>query len=416
MKIKKIVIKIILIALIILPQCSVLAVNTENVPNLYSESAILIDTKTDLTLYEKNSTKKMYPASTTKILTAIIALEQCNLDEKIIVSKSAISQVPEGYSTCYLASGEEVPALDLITMFLVHSGNDAGYVLAEHISGSTQKFAELMNKKALELGCKNSNFTNPCGIHDDNHFSTAYDLYLIAKYCMKNDNFRKIVSQKQCIIPATNKTGVRKYSNTNELLNPSSKYYLKNCIGIKTGYTSQAKNCLISSCLEDNLEFIAVVLGGDNTEKGDNSRFVDSKTLFQYGYSNYSMKTIAKKGDILTTVEVKNAIKENKNLDLLLEDDINALVKNTDDNFEYTISLNPKISAPISQNTCLGTITYTINGITYSGNLLASNNVEKNNYTILILSVSLGSLLILIIIFNLKSKKHKKKRKYYNEY
>ena len=128
------------------------------------------------------------------------------------------------------------------------------------------------------------------------------------------------------------------------------------------------------------------------------------------------MKTIAKKGDILTTVEVKNAIKENKNLDLLLEDDINALVKNTDDNFEYTISLNPKISAPISQNTCLGTITYTINEITYSGNLLASNNVEKNNYTILILSVSLGSLLILIIIFNLKSKKHKKKRKYYNEY
>ncbi len=153
--------------------------NQENL-NIHSDAAILMDYKTGTVLYSKASEEKMYPASTTKILTAIIALEKCNLDDIVTVSKSAISAIPSGYSSAYLSEGEEISVNDLITVFLVHSANDAGYILAEHISGSIEEFAKLMNEKALEIGCKNTHFTNPSGIHDENHYTTAYELDLIA--------------------------------------------------------------------------------------------------------------------------------------------------------------------------------------------------------------------------------------------
>lgn len=182
--------------------------------NIHSDAAILMDYKTGTVLYSKASEEKMYPASTTKILTAILALEKCNLDDVVTVSKSAISSIPSGYSSAYLSEGEEISVNDLISVFLVHSANDAGYVLAEHISGSIDEFANLMNEKALEIGCKNTHFTNPSGIHDENHYTTAYDLALIAKYCMQNSKFRNIVSMKTCTINSTNKFGIRKYTNT----------------------------------------------------------------------------------------------------------------------------------------------------------------------------------------------------------
>lgn len=418
MKAKNIFIILILILFLIIPSGYVQAKDSKENLNIYSEAAILIDSNTGVVLYEKNSKQKMYPASTTKILTAIIALEKCNLDEKVTVSKSAISAIPPGYSSCYLSEGEEISVNDLLTVFLVHSANDAGYVLAEYISGSIDNFAELMNQKANELGCENSHFVNPSGIHNNNHYSSAYDMSLIAKYCMKNKTFRSIVSKRNCVISPTNKFDTRQYVNTNDLLNPSSKYYLENCIGIKTGYTSEAKNCLISCCTQNNLELISVVLGGAYTETGDSVRYVDSRTLFEYGYSNYSLKTIAKKGDIMTSLEVANGTKDTKNLDLSLENDIKALVKNSETNPEYDISLNETISAPISQNNCVGTISYNINGITYTENLLASHDVEQNNSLILILEISLGLLIILIAItiISLKFKNTKKKSKHYYNY
>ena len=233
--------------------------------NIYSEAAILIDSKTGQILYEKNAYTKKYPASTTKILTAILAIENCNLNDTVTVTKSAISAVPAGYSSANLIEGEKITIQNLLIVFLVHSANDAGYVLAEHVSGSIDNFSRLMNEKVLSLGCENTHFTNPSGIHDDSHYTTAYDLSLIAKYCMQNETFRNLVSMQTCTIPSTNKSTTRKYSNTNNLIDPSSKFYLKECIGIKTGYTSEARNCLVSSCIKDNLELICVVLDGDLT-------------------------------------------------------------------------------------------------------------------------------------------------------
>ena len=390
--------------------------NTPTSPNVYSDAAILIDSKTGNILYAKNSEEKLYPASTTKILTAILALEKCNLDDVITVSKSAISSIPSGYSSAYLSEGENISISDLITVFLVHSANDAGYVLAQHISGSIDEFAKLMNEKALEIGCKNTHFTNPSGIHDENHYTTAFDLALIARYCMQNSTFRNIVSMKTCTINSTNKFGVRKYTNTNDLINPSSKYYLEECVGIKTGYTAQAKNCLISACSKNNIGLICVVLGANQLQNGESSRYQDSINLFKYGYSNYSNKTFANKNDIIKTIEIKNGTQATRNLDLILEDSISGLIKNDSKLPEPSIVLKNNISAPIASGTILGTMTYTIDNIQYTKNLIASHDVEQDSFLLLIFKFTLGILIILIIItliFSKSKKKRKKKKHYY---
>lgn len=389
-------------------------ISQDNNLYIYSDAAILIDSKTGFVLYSKNSDEKKYPASTTKILTAIIALEKCNLNDIVTVSKSAISSIPSGYSSAYLSEGEEISVNDLITVFLVHSANDAGYILAEHISGSIEDFAELMNQKAKEIGCENTHFTNPSGIHDENHYSTAYDLALIARYCMQNSTFKKIVSQKSCTINSTNKSDIRKYTNTNDLINPSSKYYLEECVGIKTGYTKEAKNCLISACAKNNLGLICVVLGANQINGGESSRYIDSINLFKYGYSNFSLRTFATKDDVLSTIEVSNGTKDTRNLDLVLEDSISGILNNSDDIPAPQITLKDNISAPIAKNTVLGTVTYSKGSISYTKNLLASHDVELDTNLMFIFGISLGFILILILILFVNSKKKKNRKfKYY---
>lgn len=376
--------------------------------NIYSEAAILIHSNTGLVLYSKNGDDKVYPASTTKVLTAILTIEKGNLSDTATTSYDAISVIPSGYSSAYLSEGEEMSVENLLKVLLVHSANDAANVLAEYISGTIDEFVNLMNEKALELGCENTHFVNTNGIHDENHYTTAHDLAIITKYCMQNQTFRDLVSLKTCTIPATNKSEERKYTNTNDLIKPSSSYYYEDCIGGKTGFTSQAKNCLISVCSRNGLELIAVVLGAAQTDDGRSARYVDSTTLFNYGYSTFSISKIATKSTVIDTIEIKNANSDTKNLDLILESDINALVKtNSQDDINYDITLNDDLTAPIAANSVVGTITYTVEGLSYTKNLLASHDVIKNNIFIWILRFFL-ILIILVLIFIVLFKKLKK--------
>lgn len=379
--------------------------------NIYSDAVILIENQTGKTLYEKNSEQKMYPASTTKILTAILAIEKGNLGDKVTVTKSAIAQMKSGYSSAYLSEGEIISVEELLEVLLVHSANDASNVLAEYISGSIENFVNLMNEKAIQLGCTNTHFVTTNGLHDDNHYTTAKDLAIIARYCMQNETFRKIVSMKKCLIPATNKSDQRVYKNTNDLINPSSGYYYPGCIGIKTGFTSEAKNCLISACSKNGLQVIAVVLGSSITENHKSARYVDSKTLYDYAYSNYSIKNIAKASSIIKTVEVKNATDETKSLDLKLEKELNVLLNNKDkENIQTEITINDNISAPIATNAVVGNIVYLVGNDKYTINLLASHDVVKKENIIWILRLCLILVfltLIIFVIFKL-SKKFKK--------
>lgn len=379
--------------------------------DISAESAILINSSTGQILYSKNAEERRYPASTTKILTAIIAIENCSLDEKVIASYDAIMAIPSGYSNAEIRVGEELTVKELLEVFLVHSANEAGFILAEHISGSINNFANLMNQKITEIGCKNTHFTNPSGLHDKDHYSTAYDLSLIAKYCMQNDTFRNIVSMRSCTIEPTEKHEKRYFLNTNDMLNPKSKYYDEYVIGIKTGFTSQAKNCLIAGYRKNNIELISVVLGSSqNTPKGLSGKFTDTKTLFDYGINNYSNKTIASKGQVLTQVKIEHATPDTQNLDLILQDDINAFVFNSKDlsSLEPKIKFNKNLSAPIAENTILGTVTYNIDGVPYTGNLVASHSVEGSIFLEIILKL-VFAIIILFIVYELMYSKKKKK-------
>lgn len=375
--------------------------DTDNI-DISAESAVLIDSSSEKTLYAKNDTQKMYPASTTKIVTAILTIENCKLDDVVTVPYEAISQIPSGYSIAALQAGEQLTVDQLLRLMLVHSANDAANVLAYHVSGSLEGFASLMNQKVADLGLEHTHFTNPSGMQNENHYTTAHDLALIMKYCMKNLTFRTLAGLKSCIIPATNKYEGRVFQTTNELLiydtsNVQSNYYYKYAIAGKTGYTTEAKNCLVSVANKDGFELICVVLGAGVGYNNLSGKFVDTKSIFEYGYSNYSIKKLRDSNAIATQITINNATKETKDLDLLISNDITALVTNDDSDTEFTpqITLQDNLLAPIAQGQVVGKITYTVDGIDYSSDLIASHNVEVSGYTVLIIQI----ILIVIILF-----------------
>ena len=382
--------------------------------SINSKAAVLVENNTGKILYEKNSTEKMYPASTTKIMTAILVLENCNLSDIVTVSASALDNIPSGYVTCNLQVGEELSVENLMYALMVPSANDAACVLAEHVGGSIQGFSNMMNSKALELGCTNTHFVNPNGIHDDAHYSTAYDMYLIADYAIKNPSLKKFITATTYTLPATNKypNTDRVLKTTNQLINPDSEnYFYEYAIGIKTGYTSQAGNCLLSMSSRDGLEFITVTLGGSATSSGLNARYIDTKELFNYAYDNFTLTKLKEENTIIETIEIENATKETKSLDLIIEDTITVFnnVKTKTNEIIPEIKLNENLLAPITKGDVVGTIKYTVDSVEYTSKLLANSDVvEKQDMSIYVL---IGGIIILFIAISIMPKKKSKKKK-----
>lgn len=379
---------------------------------LVSKSAIIMDTNTGKVLYSKDENEKMYPASTTKIVTAILTLEHCDINDQITVSYDAVMSIPDGYSTAYLQIGENLTVEQLLELLLVHSANDAANVLAEHVGGSIDSFVSMMNTKVNELGLSNTHFTNTYGKHDDNHYTTASDLAKIMIYCIKNENFRKIAGKASCAIPTTNLYGTRKYNSTNELIVPTNTNYYEYLTCGKTGYTTQAGDCLVSCAYKDGLELVCVILGG-KTVGNESTRFSETRKLYEYVFSNYQIKTLVNKEDILSSISIENATKKTKDLELLSDKTISALIKNstTDEELNPTISLNQNIKAPINEGEILGTATYNVNGETYSTYLVASHSVEKSYFLAIIIASSLAILLILYVIMKSRNKSKKRRKK-----
>lgn len=243
-------------------------------PLTYSENITVIDRKTLSVLYEKNAYEKVAMASTTKIMTCIIILENCSLNETVTVSKKAASV--HG-STLGLITDMKISVLDLLYGLMLRSGNDCAIALAEHLAGNVENFSVLMNQKAKELGLHNTNFVTPHGLDDENHYTTAYELALLTNYALNNEEFKSIVSTKNYTISFNG--GNRTISNTNELLGNLNGVY-----GVKTGFTFNAGRCLVSACKRDALDIIVVVLGA-NTKS---IRTKDSSALINYIFNNYS--------------------------------------------------------------------------------------------------------------------------------
>lgn len=400
MKIKKIFTILITFTIILFTNYYSLANNTIE---LNASSALLIDNRTNKILYNKDANKRLFPASTTKIVTAIIVLENHSLNEEVTASYDAVMTIPSGYSTANIQIGEVLTVEQLLELLLVHSANDSANVLAEYAGGSIDSFVSMMNTKVNELGLTDTHFTNPYGLQEDNHYTTSHDLAVIMQYCLKNETFRKISGQASCAIPATNKSEPRKYSSTNELLIAGNKNYYPYLIAGKTGYTSKAGGCLVSVAYNNNLELISVILNS-------NDRFGDTKKLFNYGYSNFSLKNIVNEDDIITSTNVKNAKKNSQNLDLKVTENVPVLVNNNDnlESISPQIEINSNIEAPIEEGQNLGKVSYTVNGVTYSTNLVASQNVEKSE-VLTYLFYGFGIIILILLTYRIfASNKHKK--------
>ena len=389
--------------------------NSDNLKT-YCPSCILIEANTGKILYEKNSNDVRFPASTTKIMTAILTVENCNLDDVATVSHNAVYSIPYDYTHASLKEGEELTIEQLLYALMIPSANDAAIVLAEHISGSVEEFAKLMNKRAEELGCKNTHFVNPNGIHSKDHTSTSYDLALMGKFAMQNSIIRKIVSTTQFTLPATNKYSKtdRIFNNSNDLLNTYSRYYYEGTTGVKTGYTGEAGNCIIASAKKNNLEVILVVLGGESTNTGLSQRYLDCKTLFDYAFKNYSIKTLNEKNAVLKQITVRGATEETQNLNVLIKDKIEIFSENSADlsSLEPEITLDENLMAPISANSAIGKITYNYDGQTYSSDLIAETQVLSSDFLPLLFRILLIFVVLYLLFLLLKNPKNKSKKTY----
>ena len=395
-KLKKFFLIIFLLMIFIFCNIYFLNVYASDEPSVSAGAAILMDNRTNKVLFSKNADERMYPASTTKILTAILAIENGNLNDVVTASHDAVTSIPEGYSIADIQVGEQLTVEQLIEVLLVHSANDAANVLAEYVGGSIDSFVSMMNTKLNELGLDGSHFTNAYGLHEENHYTTATDLAKLMQYCIKNNDFRRYAGMASCAIPATNMHDSRLYTSTNFLVIPESEYYAPYITVGKTGFTSQAGDCLVTVGYNNDLELICVVLGCPTSR----DRFNDIKSIYNYGYENFSLKDVVNENDVVTQIEVKNATKDTKQLDVLSSETIPALVNNTDDieNIEPNINLNSEISAPIMQGDRIGTVTYTVNGVEYTTDLIASHDVEALNIPIYLI-IAFGIFIVLFVIY-----------------
>lgn len=277
------------------------------------QAALLYEMNTDTVLYALNPHERKYPASLTKVMTCLLALERGKLTDVVTVSENALTGLVEAASVSGLEPGEEITLKDLLYCVMLESANEGCNVVAEYISGSVEEFVNLMNERATELGCTGTHFANPHGLHDEDHYSTAYDLMLITREAWKNPTFREIVSTPTYTLPATNKHEEHKITTTNELmLNTPGSYYYSKAAGIKTGFTSPAGRCLISTADNGTLSLLGIILHAETLENKDQGiwdkrNFPECINMFEYGFDHFKIATVTSTLYPVAEVEVSQS-------------------------------------------------------------------------------------------------------------
>lgn len=327
-------------------------------PDTNSRACVVIDRNTNTILYGKNEKQKRKMASTTKIMTATVIIENFNLNDTIEVSKKAAGT---GGSRLGLKSGDKITINDLLYGLMLRSGNDAAVALAEYAGGSIKGFAELMNKKASELGLANTHFETPHGLDSDEHYTTAYELAILSNYALNNPTFAQIVGTKNYTITINGYP--KQLNNTNELLGNLNGVY-----GVKTGFTNGANRCLVTACKRNDIDIICVVLGADTK----NFRTLDSIKLINYVFDNFESVNIK---DLIDN-NFKNWKKENlnkiiinkgssQNIDLKLEYIDKAIIpirKDLIDSIKITINCPLYFEAPLKSDSSIGNVNISISG------------------------------------------------------
>ena len=376
-----------LLLAILLPS-TVLAVED---PAPAATAALVVDATYGEVLYEMNAHEKRYPASITKIMTALLTLEAVDRGELALTD---IITAPPGIhngltadsSTQNIKSGEQMTLKDLLYCTLVASANEACNVLAYAVAGDTPSFVEKMNQRALELGMTGTHYANTHGLHNDEHYTTAWDIWLVANEAMKNETFQEIVSTPRYTVPATNVSKEREFYSTNGLITSLyySGYVYPPAIGIKTGTTLEAGYCLVSAAEQDGRTLYCVVLGAELVKQPDQSyrrmNFVESTRLLEWGFDNFSYRTIWENSDPVDELPV--TLSETDHVLVRSEGSVSALLPkdvNVED-FEQNVTLfTDSVEAPVTKGQVLGEITLSYEGREFGTlDLVALNDVERS--------------------------------------
>lgn len=330
-------------------------------PIIDAQHAIVIDAKTGRVLFEKNAHKRAYIASTTKIMTAIVALENGNLNDDVIVSKKAASVYG---STIKLKENEKISFNDLLYGLMLKSGNDAAIAIGEHIGGSLENFVDMMNQKALELQLTNTAFKTPHGLDAEGHYSTAYELAKMSQYALKNPIFSQIVSTQHSQIKD------RELYNTNELLS-----LYPGTDGIKTGYTGKAGRCLVATVNRNNFRLISVVLNSSSRNK----RAQSSMKILNYVYENYKPYTLCYPDEKIKDIEVSKGI--STKVAITAKDEITLPLKESEYKaLKIEIITPEKVKAPVSTEKFVGEMIFKVGDTEIAKTKLRpANDVRKKN-------------------------------------
>ena len=403
-----------------------------------AKAALLIDLNTGRAVYEQDADERVYPASLTKIMTCLLALENGNLSDVVTVSASALDDLDADSSVAGLQVGEQMTLENLLYCMMVVSGNDACNVIAEHIAGSITDFVRMMNQRAYELGCLNTHFSNPHGLHDENHYTTARDLSIITQAALKSENFRQIVDTYEYQLPDDNaRQNIPKLKTTNMLIyrSMSNSLYYSRAHGIKTGYTSQAGRCVISEATGDGLDLLGIVCGAATTilDSGDllMENFTECARLFDYGFDNYSYLPIMSPLYPVDQVKINNSAGAEA-VAVAPQDEIKVLLPNDydPDKLVTDIQLNSdSVDAPVREGDVLGSAT-----VTYAGEILGQTKllaitdvarseissaaagtgayIQKNwwKWVVIAIFAAIGVILVLIVLYQLRKRRYRRKR------
>lgn len=333
-------------------------------------SAIVMDATSLRVLKGDNIHARLPMASTTKAMTALVVIESCDLEAKVSIPKSAVGI--EG-SSIYLREGEKLTVKELLYGLMLRSGNDAATALAIHAGGSVDGFVQKMNEKAAKLGLKNTHFTNPHGLHNPDHYTSAYDLAVIACKGICNPVFREICSTKRIRISGDSEESIRDLYNKNKIL---SLYNGGN--GIKTGFTKNAGRCLIASSIRDNMQVVAVVLN-----RGD--MFGECMQLMDYAHAEYCITKVVDKTAPVTEVGIKDGKAGGKYVFstplYASEDKYYPVKKNGTEQVSTSVEVPPQIAAPHNKSDSVGKIEISLdNRLIFSEKLYTMDNIEKKNF------------------------------------
>lgn len=388
-----------------------------------AKAAIVVNVTRDMVLYEKDADMQVYPASTTKVLMALVVSDSIkegkySLEDTFAAYDDLYFDIPWDGSTEYIQPGEVMTVDQYLHCALLSSANEACNALAVHDSGDVDTFVSKMNEKAAELGCTNSHFSDAHGIHHDDHYTTAREMYLIFKAALEDPIVGKIISTREYVVPETNMSEERELYNTNMLIQPDKPLYYEYAIGGKTGYTDEGGSCLVSASEKDGDLLICIIMGADievYEERVVPGSFIEARNLYEWCYSEYNDWQVLMPSQVIESVPVEFG-KDAEEVDALAVEDIRYYMAKTDaeENITYDVKLKKDpIAAPVHAGDTIGTVDLVLNGeVIATSKLAAASDIKISVKKLIEGSLWARLVLALIIIaaailFILKGKKKK---------